>query len=125
MQINRHIYVVGTNTEGRHGMGTARVAQLKHGLMYGFSRGLCGDTYAICTKDLRIGKRSIPLIDIEAQLARMFSGYVLVYPRWIYHVPAIGCGLAGYRPEEIAPMFKEVWDLPNLDLCAEFKAILI
>jgi len=50
------IFVFGSNTEGRHGKGAAKVAKEKFGAIYGQSEGLQGNSYAIITKDLRYGK---------------------------------------------------------------------
>ena len=48
----KHIFVFGSNTQGRHGKGAAKVALLDHGAKYGQARGLQGQSYAIITKDL-------------------------------------------------------------------------
>ena len=59
------IFVFGSNPEGRHGAGSAKVAKEKFGAVYGIGEGLQGHSYALPTKDLRIpGTRSISKSDI-------------------------------------------------------------
>lgn len=100
----RHIFVFGSNTEGRHGAGAASYAVKHHGAIYGQSEGLQGNSYAIITKNLNIGKRSIPLEDIESQVKHLIA-LAKIETSWIFDITPIGCGLAGYFPYEILPMF--------------------
>ena|SRR5882757_4590184 len=118
---NRRIYVAATNTQGIHGAGTAKVAKLYHGLKGGVSEGLCADSYAICTKDLAKGKRSVPLSYIRSQVEKL-KIVAASMPDVIFDVPAIGCGLAGFFPHEIAPMF--AGSPPNMILPLIFNEIL-
>lgn len=68
------IFVFGSNPEGRHGAGAARVARTQFGAVYGQGEGLQGQSYAIPTKDLRIpGTRSISRKDIIAGIRRMYD----------------------------------------------------
>lgn len=99
------VFVFGSNTEGRHGAGAAYHAYTKYGAIYGKASGRQGNAYAIITKDLRLGRRSIPLPHIEAQV-RAFLAYASSEPSITFLVSPIGCGLAGYTPSEIGPMFK-------------------
>lgn len=105
----RNIFVFGSNSEGRHGRGSAYTARTKHGAIYGQARGLQGDSYAIVTKDLSKPKskqlRSVPLLNIDVEVQK-FKLFAAKHSNWIFVVMPIGCGLAGYDPEEIAPMFK-------------------
>ena len=54
-----HIFVFGSNTEGRHGAGAALYARQHHGAIYGQARGLQGNSYAIVTKDLSLDRKSV------------------------------------------------------------------
>ena len=99
------IFVFGSNTEGRHGKGAAATARTQYGAIYGQARGRQGDAYAIVTKDLALGKRSIPLAFIQLEV-NTFLKYAADHPCDQFQVTAIGCGLAGYHDSEIAPMFK-------------------
>lgn len=124
--IPRAIFVFGSNTEGRHGKGAALEARLYHGAIYGQASGLQGDSYAIITKDLKKGRRSIPLVLIETQVKALLALAKSVHDKignsTIFRVTPIGCGLAGYTPKEIAPMFKD--SPPNVILPEEFIKVL-
>lgn len=113
------IFTFGSNLAGRHGKGAALWAMQHRGAMYGKGVGLHGDSYAIPTKDRRL--RTLPLADIE-----MWVGKFLTQARQrsdlTFQLTPIGCGLAGYKPEQIAPMFRDA--PPNVLLPDEFKAVL-
>ena len=47
------IFVFGSNPEGRHGAGTAKIAKEKFGAVYGVGRGLTGQCWALPTKNLK------------------------------------------------------------------------
>lgn len=97
------IFVFGSNTEGIHGAGAAAAA-VRFGAVMGQARGLQGQTYAIVTKDLSIGDRSIPVEAIHREINE-FIDFATVRPELQFLVTAIGCGLAGYTVEEIASPF--------------------
>lgn len=99
------VFVFGSNTEGRHGKGAAQQA-MQWGAQYGNPRGLQGQTYAIITKDLSKGMRSIPLEYIKERV-KEFLIFAAWNPDKEFLVTRIGCGLGGYQDSEIAPMFKE------------------
>ena len=71
------VFVFGSNPEGRHGAGAAKVARLRFGAVYGQGEGLQGNAYAIPTKDLRVrvnaGYRSIGPVAITASIRRMYE----------------------------------------------------
>ena len=48
------IFVFGSNPEGRHGAGAAKIAREQFGAIYGQGEGLQGNAYALPTKDLRV-----------------------------------------------------------------------
>ena len=95
------IFVFGSNRAGRHGAGAAKIAR-KWGAEYGNPRGLQGHTYAIPTKDEKIKTLSLPEIkkEVDLFLIDAVQNYYLTFL-----VTKIGCGLAGYTPDEIAPFF--------------------
>lgn len=97
------IFVFGSNLQGRHGKGAAKVALEKYGARYGVGYGLQGRSYAIPTKDARLN--SLPL-EIIAQHVTAFLEFARTMPASFFVVTKIGCGLAGYTPEQIAPMFR-------------------
>ena len=98
------IFVFGSNTAGRHGKGAALEAVQRHGAIYGKGVGLQGRSYAIPTKDASI--RTLPLIKIN-QYVQQFIKFAEENPKLEFFVTRIGCGLAGYTDEQIAPMFKD------------------
>lgn len=98
-----HVFVFGSNTQGRHGRGAAKVA-LRYGAKYGRSRGRVGNTYAICTKELRPYCPGPSLKDISEQIAD-FKAHVEASPSDTFYVTRVGCGLAGFQDHQIAPLF--------------------
>jgi len=97
------IFVFGSNLAGRHGRGAALEAMQKHGAKYGQAEGLQGLSYAIPTKAWPL--KSLPLYDIDVYV-QIFIEFARRHPELTFHVTRIGCGLAGYKDEDIAPMFR-------------------
>ena len=96
------IFVFGSNYAGQHGKGAALLAMRKFGARRGQGMGLMGQSYGIATKGHRLDVLS--LREIEVQCDR-FKRYALAHPEFEFLVTEIGCGLAGYRPKDIAPFF--------------------
>lgn len=96
------IFVFGSNLAGRHGKGAAWHAMQHCGAIYGQGRGLQGHSYAIPTKDECLKTRSLEQIkeDIDVFLEFARSNFEMKF-----QVTRIGCGLAGYKDYQIAPMF--------------------
>ena len=113
------VFVFGSNMAGRHGKGAALFAKEKCGAIYGRGVGRQGNSYAIPTKDANI--KTLPL-GVIAVYVQEFIEYARLHGGTDFQVTAIGCGLAGYKPEQIAPMFKGVG--PNVHLPPEFASIL-
>jgi hypothetical protein len=99
-----NVFVFGSNEAGRHGKGAALEARRNHGAIYGQGEGMQGRAYAIPTKDAHL--RTLPLDVIRAYVDR-FKRYAAARPEIAFQVTPIGCGLAGYTPQEIAPMFAD------------------
>ena len=97
------VFVFGSNLAGRHGKGAALYARQHYGAVYGQGDGLQGRSYAVPTKDASI--RTLPLDDIAQHVSR-FLAFADANPRLRFQVTAIGCGLAGYTPAQIAPLFR-------------------
>lgn len=116
-----NIFVFGSNWEGRHGKGAALEAMQKHGAIYGQAEGLQGNSYAIVTKELRPDYPKVSLRKIEEGVAR-FVRFASLNPRLTFNVTRIGCGLAGFSPEQIAPLFRN--SPSNVNLPDEFLEIL-
>ena len=97
------IFVFGSNLAGRHGKGAALTARLYHGARYGQGVGRQGNSYAIPTKDKNLVSLSLHTIE---SYVREFKEYARQHPELTFFVTRVGCGLAGYTDEMIAPMFK-------------------
>jgi hypothetical protein len=97
------IFVFGSNLAGRHGKGAALYARDHHGAVYGQGIGLQGSSYAIPTKDAQL--RTLPLDDVGRHVDE-FKAFAASRLDLVFQVTAIGCGLAGYTPADIAPLFR-------------------
>ena len=106
------IFVFGSNLEGEHGGGAARFAFERFGAVWGEGVGLHGQTYAIPT--MQGGVETIkPYVDD-------FISFAKEHAELTFFVTRIGCGIAGFRDEEIAPLFKDAIDVENIILPKEF-----
>lgn len=110
------IFVFGSNERGIHGAGAAKLA-LKWGARRGIGYGMSGQTFAIPTKDEAI--QTLPLDRIEHYIMS-FLQVAHNRPSFRYLVTQIGCGLAGYTPNEIAPLFFKYEVPDNVTLPASF-----
>lgn len=100
------IFVFGSNTKGIHGAGAAKDAYINHDAEWGKYYGLSGNSFAIPTVDARTKDwNKVPLIAIQ-HYVQLFIDYAKLHPELEFQVTRIGCGLAGYKDEEIAPFFK-------------------
>lgn len=113
------VFVFGSNLAGRHGKGAALHAREEYGAVIGQAEGYQGNSYAIPTKDANLNVLPINLI---AGFVKTFLRFAEANINLNFYVTGIGCGLAGYSPEDIAPLFCNV--PMNVDLCLEFKGWL-
>ena len=125
------IFVFGSNTQGMHAGGAARLAVDKFGATPGVSTGEQGQSYAIPTLDFlglepkndspdkTIRTRRLGLIDIWAHV-QDFSDHAKLNPDKVYLVTEIGCGIAGFTVEVIAPMFSSCVKINNVHLPKKF-----
>lgn len=113
------VFVFGSNLAGRHGAGAAKWARQHRGAIYGQGEGLQGNSYGIPTKDERIQTLSIPEIRVHVD---RFLEFARSRPDLKFQLTPIGCGLAGYSPKDIAPLF--VGYLPNIIYPREFADVL-
>ena len=113
------VFVFGSNLAGRHGKGAALWARHHRGAIYGQGVGPQGNAYALPTKDHQL--RVLPLSVIQGYV-REFLDHAKRRSDIRFELTPIGCGLAGYRPDQIAPMFA---DAPaNVILPDVFRAVL-
>lgn len=117
--MNRHkILVYGSNLAGRNGRGSALHAKKYYGAKNGVGFGPTGNAYAIPTKDEHL--KVLPLNTIRRYVAD-FLNYARQHPELEFLVVAIGTGLAGYKHEDISPMFMYAPD--NCELPPEWVAM--
>ena len=111
------IFVFGSNLAGMHGGGAARTARLYFGAVMGNGDGPQGQSYAIPT--MQGGVETIrPYVD-------KFIDYAKAHPEQTFLVTPIGCGIAGFTPDEIAPLFKEAVSVENIYLPQSFWEELV
>lgn len=115
--MSREIFVFGSNLSGIHGAGAARCAYEQHGAQWGVGVGLTGDAYAIPTKGYDV-RTSLPFSEVVRH-AGNFLRFARRHRRWEFKLTAIGCGLAGFRVMDIAPLFRDA--TPNVKLPPEFR----
>lgn len=114
LQANQ-IFVFGSNANGLHAGGAARVAVQQFGAVWGQGEGLQGQSYAIPTME---GIQNIP------PAVHRFTAFAAEHPHLHFLVTPIGCGIAGYAESQIAPMFSQAAQLDNVWLPAGFWTIL-
>lgn len=114
------IFVFGSNLAGIHGKGAAKYA-LNFGAKYGIGCTLSGQTFAIPTKNQYI--KTMSLIDIKFYVLA-FINIAKITPTFTFLVTKLSCGLAGYTPADIAPLFKDAINVENIHLPTEFWEVL-
>lgn len=110
------VFVFGSNLAGMHGGGAARVARLRFGAVMGKGVGMQGRSYAIPT--MQGGTETIrPYVND-------FIAYAKEHPELTFLVTPIGCGIAGFEPEDIAPLFEKASHVENIWLPKSFWEVL-
>lgn len=110
------IFVFGSNLSGMHGGGAARLAYQKFGAIWGQGVGLQGQSYGIPT--MQGGVDTIkPYVDEFIEFAK-------THPQLNFLVTEIGCGIAGFSVEEIAPLFEQAIEVENIYLPERFWMVL-
>ena len=110
------VFVFGSNLHGFHGGGAAATAHMYFGAVWGQGVGLQGQSYAIPT--MQGGVETIrPYVE-------EFVEFAAGHPDKRFLVTPIGCGIAGFTPEEIAPLFRGAANLKNVSLPESFWKVL-
>jgi hypothetical protein len=110
------IFVFGSNLAGMHGGGAALIAYERFGAIMGQGVGLQGQSYAIPT--MQGGVETIKHYVDE------FIEFASKHPEYKFLVTKIGCGIAGFRVEEIAPLFAAAIDMDNVILPEDFVEVI-
>ncbi|MCP2636756.1 hypothetical protein K0817_009285 [Microbacterium sp. HD4P20] len=90
------VFVFGSNASGSHGGGAAKFALDRFGAIWGQAEGLQGQSYGIDT---------MSGLDILQEQARRFLEFAREHPELRFLVTEVGCGIAGYTPEQVARFF--------------------
>jgi len=116
------IFVFGSNELGLHGGGAARVAVDDHGARYerrggpGQGFGPQGNSFAIPTCAFPTGA---PGFEIAFEKLTFYVDCFLLYaqrhPEMDFQITMIGCGLAGWKSEQVAPLFYNAPDNCEFD----------
>ncbi|MBQ4407736.1 MAG: hypothetical protein II852_12110 [Bacteroidales bacterium] len=110
------VFVFGSNLQGHHYGGAARIANEKFGAIFGQGVGLQGQSYAIPT--MQGGVETIrPYVDEFIEFAKQ-------HPELIFYVTRIGCGIAGFQDSEIAPLFTAAVGMENVALPQSFMDVI-
>lgn len=119
LPLNGEVFVFGSNEAGRHGLGAAKIAAGRFGAIYGVGDGYMTNSetislfdqhcYAIATKNKYI--KTLP-IDVVKRNIEKFVGFSKG-SQLQFFLTRVGCGLAGYADDQIAPFFKECGDNVN------------
>lgn len=116
------VFVFGSNLRGAHGGGAAKLAAEKFGAIQGVGIGHQGQSYALPTLDARFNK--LPLQEIEKHI-RDLVVHAIQHPELTFLVTQVGCGIAGFTPKEIAPLFFGFALPPNVVLPEVFHKAAI
>ena len=114
---DNEIFVFGSNLAGAHGGGAARAAFNTFGAVWGQGVGLQGQSYAIPTMHGGLEKIK-PYVDEFVEFAKNHQEYTFL-------VTKIGCGIAGFAIEEIAPLFADAVAVENIILPVEFESVIL
>ena len=114
------VWVFGSNLAGRHGKGAAKVAHDNFKASHGVGEGPVGRAYALPTKDRRL--KVLPLSEIRKSIDQ-FLRYATAHPEKKFFITRVGCELAGYQDQDIAPLFAGA-NLSNLSFAEAWRAHL-
>ena len=111
------IFVFGSNLAGSHGGGAARLAYDRFGAIWGQGVGLQGQSYGIPT--MHGG------VDVIKPYVDEFIEFAKQHPEYNFLVTKIGCGIAGFAIEEMAPLFQQAIDVENIILPKDFVEVIV
>lgn len=113
---SNELFVFGSNSLGMHLGGAARIAYNKFGAEWGNGEGLQGQSYALPTME---GK------DSTRAAVKRFTEFAREHKEYNFLVTPVGCGIAGYTAEEIAPLFENAAHFENIYLPISFWKIIL
>ena len=108
------VFVFGSNTDGEHCGGAAYTAMKRFGAVNGQAEGPQGRSYAIPTMEYveinaedefpEYNKAKVPP-KVLLEACDRFILYTSQHPELRFYVTKIGCGIAGWRVDEVAKTF--------------------
>ena len=110
------VFVFGSNALGYHTGGASGMARKRFGAIWGQPEGLQGQSYAI---PVDYGKNVRKDAEVKDAVER-FIAFAKEHQDLHFFVTRVGCGIAGYHDEEMAPFFKKALDLKNVSLPKSF-----
>jgi hypothetical protein len=93
------IFVFGSNDQGFHAGGAAHTAVEQFGAIWGQTRGLQGQSYAIIT----VGE-GVSVESIRAEVQDFFA-FARANPELTFLMTRIGSGIAGFPEEQMRALF--------------------
>lgn len=111
------VFVFGSNLQGTHGGGAARIAYNEFGAEWGVGEGPTGRCYAIPT--MHGG------LDVIRPYVEDFLNYAKKHPMQRFLLTRVGCGIAGFKDSEMAPLFAEAIDIPNIAIPREWLPYML
>lgn len=107
------VFVFGSNAAGAHGGGAAKFALDRFGAVWGQSEGLQGQSYGIDT---------MSGLEVFQEQAGRFMEFARVNPQLRFLLTEVGCGIAGYTPDQVAGFFRDAPE--NVVLPDSFRVVL-
>lgn len=111
------VFVFGSNVNGQHCSGAARTAYEHFGAVWGKGVGIQGSSYAIPTMHGDINLLRLYVDD--------FIDYASTHPYLTFLVTRVGCGIAGFKDSQIAPLFAGALKLKNVTMPYTFVRCLL
>lgn len=120
-------FVFGSNTQGRHGKGSALIAKQKFGAIYGQAEGFQGQSYAIITKDISSMPHSgIAILDITTAISQLYyKAKEMPESEFLIAYSGTGTNLNGYTPKQMAYMFAQTEIPENIIFEEEFYQLIL
>jgi hypothetical protein len=97
------VFVFGSNLAGRHGAGAAKFARDYLSAKSGVGKGFTGRCFALPTKGFKL---EVLVLDVIERNIRFLKACAESNWNYQFYITKVGCGLAGYKDHEIAPLFK-------------------
>lgn len=115
------IFIFGANEAGEHLGGAAKTA-LQWGAEWGVGEGLAGQTYALPTVNATVS-HALSLKEIQKYVDNLYI-CIKDHPELFFILTEVGCNIAGFVPEQIAPLFRNFMNFTNMSMPPSFIKIL-